>query len=144
MTNDTKEITRVIPAKYQKQREERVGRKPLFQQGPQAVAGELDKNFQYRFVNDTGSRISNFQAAGYEFVEDADLRVGDSRVFDPSSTGSAKVVTSNNGIKSYLMCIRKEWYNEDQANKLSRLKEQEDTMKQGASQGLTGSIVTSL
>ena len=143
MTTETKEIIREIPAKHRKQREERTGRKPLFQQGPQAVSGELDPNFQYRFVNDTGSRIANFQAAGYEFVEDADLRVGDSRVFDPSSQGSAKVVTSNDGSKAFLMRIRKEWYNEDQAAKMERIKEQENAMKQTASQGFTGSIKTS-
>jgi len=144
MTTENKEIIREIPAKHRKQREERVGRKPLFQQGPQAVAGELDPNFVYRFVNDTGSRIVNFQAAGYEFVEDADLRVGDSRVFDPSDSGSAKVVTSNDGSRAYLMRIKKEWYDEDQAVKMSRIKEQEDAMKNTAPQGFTGSIKTSV
>jgi hypothetical protein len=122
----------------------RVGRKPLHQQGPQVVSGTLDPNFQYRFVNDVGSRISNFKAAGYEFVEDAELTVGDSRVFDPSDVGSAKVVTSNDGTKSYLMRIKKEWYDEDQANKAERINAQEAAMKNAASQGLTGSIKTSL
>ncbi len=144
MTTDTKEIIREIPAKHRKQREERTGRKPLFQQGPQAVAGELDPNFKYRFVNDIGSRISNFQAAGYEFVEDAELRVGDSRVFDPSESGSAKVVTSNDGTRAYLMRIKKEWYDEDQAKKAERINEQEAAMKNTASQGFTGAIKTSL
>jgi hypothetical protein len=118
----------------------RVERKPLFAQGPQRVAGDLDKNFEYRFVNDTGSRISNFKAAGYEFVEDSELVVGDSRVFDPSDVGSAKVVTSNDGTKSYLMRIKKEWYDEDQAKKAERINEQEAAMKNIASQGFTGSI----
>lgn len=118
----------------------RVERKPLFAQGPQAVSGELDKNFEYRFVNDVGSRISNFKAAGYEFVEDADLVVGDSRVFDPSDTGSAKVVTSNDGTKSYLMRIKKEWYDEDQAKKAERVDEQEKAINKTASQGFTGSV----
>lgn len=143
MNTENKEIIREIPAKHRKQREERTGRKPLFQQGPQAVAGELDPNFVYRFVNDNGSRISNFQAAGYEFVEDADLRVGDSRVFDPSDSGSAKIVTSNDGSRAYLMRIKKEWYDEDQAKKAERLDEQEEAMKQKATQGMYGSIKVS-
>jgi len=134
MNTENKEIIREIPAKHRKQREERTGRKPLFQQGPQAVAGEMDPNFVYRFVNDNGSRISNFQAAGYEFVEDADLRVGDSRVFDPSDSGSAKIVTSNDGSRAYLMRIKKEWYDEDQAKKAERVDEQEAAMKKLASQ----------
>jgi len=142
MTTDNKEIIREIPAKHRKERTERQGRKPLHQQGPQAVSGEKDANFHYRFVNDIGSRIPNFKAAGYEFVEDSDLIVGDSRVFDPSDVGSAKVVTSNDGTKSYLMRIKKEWYNEDQDAKLERLNEQEAAMKNAASQGFTGSLVT--
>ena len=32
----------------------RVERKSLFQRGPQAINGERDPNFEYRFVNDTG------------------------------------------------------------------------------------------
>jgi len=38
----------------------RVARKPLTQRGPQAIAGTKDSDFEYRFVNDTGSRIHNF------------------------------------------------------------------------------------
>ena len=45
--------------------DKRVTRKSLFQRGPQAISGEKDPNYVYRFVNDTGSRIHNFQAAGY-------------------------------------------------------------------------------
>lgn len=110
-------------------------RKPLHQQGPQSVAGMLEPGFQYRFVNDTGSRIENFKAAGYEFVEDPDLYVGDSRVFDPSQTGSAKVVTSNDGSKAYLMRIKDEWYKEDQKAKQDRIDELEKAMTKPASQG---------
>jgi hypothetical protein len=120
--------------------EKRVARRPLAQQGPQAVSGELDKNYEYRFVNDIGSRISNFKAAGYEFVEDPEITVGDSRVSDPSDVGSAKVVTSNDGTRSYLMRIKKEWYDEDQKAKAERVNEQEAAMKNPASQGFTGSI----
>lgn len=121
----------------------RAERKPLFAQGPQAVSGDLDKNFQYRFVNDVGSRISKFEDAGYEFVEDPSLIVGDSRVSNSSDVGSAKTVTSNDGTRSYLMRIKKEWYDEDQAKKSERINEQEAAMKDPISQGFTGSIKTS-
>jgi len=120
--------------------EKRVSRKSLFQRGPQSVSGDKDPNFVYRFVNDTGSRISNFQAAGYEFVEDKDLVVGDSRVFDPSDIGSGKRVTSNDGTVSYLMRIKKEYYEEDQAAKAVMVDETEQAMKRDASQGMYGSI----
>jgi hypothetical protein len=120
--------------------EKRVARKSLFQRGPQSILGEKDPNYVYRFVNDTGSRVANFQSAGYEFVEDKDLVVGDSRVFDPSDLGSAKRVTSNDGTTSYLMRIKKEYYEEDQAAKAALIKETEQAMKRDASQGMYGSI----
>lgn len=123
--------------------EKRVARKSLFQRGPQSIAGDKDPNYQYRFVNDTGSRIANFQAAGYEFVQDTELTVGDSRVFDPSDIGSGKRVTSNDGTVSYLMRIKKEWYDEDQAAKAAQINETEAAMKQEASQGMYGSLKVS-
>lgn len=126
-----------------KVQEKRVARKALFQRGPQSIAGEKDPNFVYRFVNDTGSRVSNFQSAGYEFVQDPDLVVGDSRVFDAADLGSAKSVTSNDGTKSYLMRIKKEWYDEDQAAKAAQVAETEKAMKSEASQGMYGSIKVS-
>ena len=118
----------------------RTARKPLTQRGPQAIAGEKDANFEYRFVNDTGSRIQNFKAAGYEFVTGDDLIVGDNRVSDATDLGSAKRVISNDGTTSYLMRIKKEWFEEDQANKAAALKEQEATMTKEASTGMYGKL----
>ena len=118
----------------------RVTRKPLFQRGPQAISGDKDENYHYRFVNDTGSRIHNFKQAGYEFVADTDIAVGDSRVIDASEFGSTKRVISNDGTTSYLMRIKKEFYNEDQAAKAEFISEQEAAMKKEATQGYYGSI----
>ena len=118
-------------------------RRSLFQRGPQSITGDKDPNFVYRFVNDTGSRVSNFQQAGYEMVQDTELLVGDSRVFDPSDIGTGKKVTSNDGTVSYLMRIKKEWFDEDQAKKDAYTKETEAAMKKEASQGMYGSIKTS-
>ena len=123
-----------------KARVKRTERKPLTQRGPQAIAGDKDKDFVYRFVNDTGSRIANFQAAGYELVTSDDLTVGDNRVLDASDLGSAKRVVSNDGTTSYLMKIKKEWYDEDQATKAAQLAEQEAAMKQEAVAGMYGKL----
>ena len=120
--------------------EKRTARKPLHQRGPQTINGDKDPNYVYRFVNDTGSRIANFQSAGYEFVEDKDLVVGDSRVFDPSDIGSGKRVTSNDGTVSYLMRTKKEYYEEDQAAKAAQINDTEQAMKQEASQGMYGKL----
>lgn len=118
----------------------RVTRKPLFQRGPQAISGDKDENYHYRFVNDTGSRIHNFKQAGYEFVADTEIAVGDSRVIDASEFGSTKRVISNDGTTSYLMRIKKEFYDEDQAAKAEFISEQEAAMKKEATQGYYGSI----
>ena len=120
--------------------EKRTARKPLHQRGTQTINGDKDPNYVYRFVNDTGSRIANFQSAGYEFVEDKDLVVGDSRVFDPSDIGSGKRVTSNDGTVSYLMRTKKEYYDEDQASKAALIDETEQAMKQEATKGMYGKL----
>ena len=125
------------------QKSKRVERKSLFQRGPQSIAGDKDPNYVYRFVNDTGSRVSNFQQAGYEFVQDPDIVVGDSRVFDVSEASSNKRVISNDGTTSFLMRIMKEWYDEDQAAKAERIDETDKAMKHEASQGMYGSIKVS-
>ena len=122
---------------------ERVARKSLLQRGPQSVIGDKDPNYVYRFVNDVGSRIANFQSAGYEFVEDSSLVVGDSRVSDPANIGTSKRVTSNDGTVSYLMRTKKEYYEEDQAAKAALVDETERAMKQDASQGMYGKITVS-
>lgn len=111
----------------------RVERKSLFQRGPQAINGERDPNFEYRFVNDIGSRIDNFKEAGYELVTDETLRVGDARVSDPSGLGNAKRSVSNDGTVSYLMRIKKEYYKEDQEAKLAVVTETEGAMHKNAS-----------
>lgn len=118
----------------------RVQRKPLFQRGPQAISGDKNPEYVYRFVNDTGSRIQNFKEAGYEIVQDNELTVGDARVSDPSNLGSAKRVISNDGTTSYLMRIKKEYYQEDQSAKQALVDEQESAMKQEAAQGMYGSL----
>lgn len=121
-------------------RSTRVVRKPLSQRGPQAISGDKNPDYEYRFVNDTGSRIHNFQQAGYEFVTGDELTVGDSRVKDASDLGSNKRVISNDGTTSYLMRTKRDWYNEDQAAKAQQIKEQEAAMKQEASAGMYGKL----
>lgn len=120
--------------------EKRVTRKPLHQRGPHTISGEKDPNFQYRFVNDIGSRIHQMQEAGYEIVTDDDMVVGEARVTDPTAQGSGKRVISKDGTVAYLMKQKKEWYEEDQKAKQAHVDELEQTMKNEASQGMYGSI----
>ena len=125
------------------QQDKRVVRRSLIQRGPQAILGDKDPNYEYRFVNDTGSRIANFQAMGYELVDDVCLKVGDARVDNPSDVGSAKRVISNDGTTSFLMRIKKEYFEEDQRAKAEQIAETEQAMKQDASQGMYGSLKVS-
>ena len=116
--------------------QKRVVRKPLSAQGPLNISGEKDPNFHYRFVNDTGSRVYNYQQAGYEIVTDGDITVGDSRVSDASDLGSPRRVVGDQGTTSVLMRIPKEYYEEDQARKNALLDEQDQAMKQQATKDL--------
>lgn len=121
-------------------RPQRAVRKPLHQRGPLSITGQKDPNFEYRFVNDVGSRISNYQEAGWELVVDNNLVVGDSRTKDASDLGSSKRVTSDNGTVSFLMKIKKEYYEEDRAAKLAMAEQQEQAIKTEASKGMYGKL----
>lgn len=116
--------------------QKRVVRKPLSARGPLNITGEKDPNFHYRFVNDIGSRVYNYQQAGYEIVTDGDLTVGDSRVSDASDLGSPRRVVGDQGTTSVLMRIPKEYFDEDQAKKNAALDEQDQAMKQQATKDL--------
>jgi len=121
-----------------KETTKRAVRKPLFNRGPQSVSGEKDPNYHYRFVNDTGSRIHNFQEAGYELVTDPDVVVGDLNAVDISGMGSAKRVISNDGTTSFLMRTKKEYFNEDQKAKAKHIDELESSTQD--TRGMYGSV----
>ena len=116
------------------QRPQRAIRKPLHQRGPLSIMGDKDPNFAYRFVNDTGARLANYQAAGWEIVTNEGLEVGDSRAKDASDLDSAKRVTGDNGTVSFLMKIKKEYYEEDRAAKQAQAEQQEKALKTETSQ----------
>lgn len=101
---------------------------------------QKDPGFVYRFVNDIDSRIQNFEEMGYEIVRDSSIKVGDKRVANPSAEGSPVVVSKGN-TRSFLMRIKKEWYEEDQEAKAKAISETEAGMKAEAqSQGMYGKL----
>lgn len=91
---------------------------------------DKDPNFVYRIVNDVEDRVELLQEQGYELVPDA--KVGDKRVDNPSSLGSANSISVGRGVKAVVMRQRKEWYDEDQSVKQRQLDELEQTTKQNA------------
>jgi hypothetical protein len=117
----------------------RTNRTRIGQRNILTVEGK-DPAFEYRIVNDEGDRIAQFEDAGYELVEAADVRVGDKRVSKATSEGSKAQVAVGGGRKAYVMRIRREWYQEDQAAKQAKLDSVEQTMKQEALNGTYGKL----
>lgn len=99
-----------------------------------------DPNFEYRIVNDTDDRITQFQEAGYELVPNEAVTVGDKRVNAPTSLSSNKQISVGQGTKAYLMRIRKEWYQEDQVAKLGQVAALEQATKEKALDGTYGEL----
>lgn len=85
--------------------------------------------YVYRFVKDVqenGARIYRFKQAGYEFVrsDEEELTVGQNHVYKTESDGSVIAVKEASGYL-YLMKIKREWHEEDQASKEAVIKDTE-------------------
>lgn len=107
----------------------RTRRTPLSKRNRLSVKNQ-EQGFVYRIVNDTDDRIELFQDAGYELVPDA--QVGDKRVGNAKSLGSTNSVSVGSGTQAFVMRIKKEWYDEDQAAKQARVDELEQTTQRDA------------
>ena len=96
-----------------------------------------EADYVYRWVNDKDNRIENFQEGGYEFVGKGPEQEGT----DVGTRISKVVMTNDDGSprKAYLMRIKKEWYDEDQAEKHKQLDIVEKQLQGGTdSQGQPG------
>lgn len=92
-----------------------------------------ESGYTYRFVNDVGDRIEIFKERGWELVDAKDVRIGDRRVEAAGALGSkAQASVDKQGTKAFLMRIKNDWYEEDQADKARSIAEQEKSMKQSA------------
>lgn len=124
----------------------RVKRQPIRARGRLNVNGK-DENYVYRFVNDVGDRIQMFQEAGYELVSKQDHKIVDNRldIAIPDGTNAmVSVGVKNNGDaqRAYLMRIRREWYEEDQAEKQKDIKAVQEQIKNPNIDGAYGKIST--
>lgn len=109
----------------------RTARTPVGQRNVLTVHGK-EEGYVYRVVNDRGDRVPQFEDAGYEIVEAAKVRVGDKRVNRVAPSGSKAEVSVGGGDKAFVMRIKKEWYDEDQAKKEAYNKRVEQTTKEDA------------
>lgn len=117
----------------------RVERTPVGQRNILTVRGK-DPDYEYRIVNDTGDRIQSFLDAGYELVQAEDVRVGDKRVDGTTPEGTKAQVSVGQGMKAFVMRIRKDWYEEDQARKQAQIAAVEEQTRQKALNGTYGSL----
>lgn len=89
--------------------------------------GKQDPGFVYRVINDKDDRLKDAQAAGYDFVH-GDEKLGDERVGEGGAIDTRISKPVGNGVRGYLMRIPKEFYDEDQAAKMSAVEETEKAM----------------
>ena len=93
-----------------------------------------DPAYHYRIVNDVDGRVQDLLDQDYEIVLDA--KVGDKRVDDISSLGSAKQISVGKGIKAFVMKKRKDWFKDDQDLKQKEIDDLEASMNIAAKRGL--------
>jgi len=117
----------------------RTQRVPVGTRNVLTVAGK-DANYEYRVINDSGDRVQEFLDAGYELVENSSVRVGDKRVNSASSEGSVSQISVGQGQKAFVVRIKKEWYEEDQARKQIKVNEMENATKAKALDGTYGKL----
>ena len=97
-----------------------------------SVKGKED-GFVYRIVNDVDDRVERLQEAGYEVcTKEHTGAVGDKRVDNTSSVGSATHFSVGQGTKAVVMRIREDWFKEDQETKQQNIDSLEASMKQDA------------
>ena len=95
-----------------------------------------------RWVLDTKNRCQVFENAGYQYITDRGLAVGDRKVDGSKAAGSCvcKVATST-GEMLYLMAIDRTFYEEDQASKQARIDEiEEELYAQTSKEGHYGNL----
>jgi len=119
--------------------EGRVTRVPVSQRNILTVKGK-DPNYVYRVVNDQDDRIAQFLEGGYELVEKETTDVGDKRVSQGTAVGSKQHISVGQGTKAFVMRIKKEWYDEDQARKQGFVNQQEASIRDKALDGNYGSL----
>ena len=110
----------------------RRARVPLGDPQPKMAAAKR-AGYHRRWINDVGDRLRAAEAAGYQFVEDE-------KEVDEAGRGvrrSMTVGTKEDGspLKAFLMEIRNEFYEADQAVKQAKLDEMDAAMRRGDVRG---------
>ena len=92
------------------------------------VSGNLDtKNFNYRTVNDEGSRIEEMKTYGYDIVQDEDVSYNSSNQIK-TGTAHSVVVDKRTGKKAILMRQPIEFHEEDKTLRAKAIAKSEESM----------------
>ena len=92
-----------------------------------------EEGFVYRIVNDVDDRVEMLRGVGYEVCTTEQVgAIGNKRVDNTSSLGSAAHFSVGQGTKAVVMRIPVDWYQEDQRTKQAEIDAVEATMKQDA------------
>lgn len=91
---------------------------------------KLDKDFTYRWVNDTGGRIQELEARDWDVVNDTEIKPGTNAEGTVVSVHGGKQ-ENGQGFRQVLMMKRKDWYEEDQKERQAPLEEIEEQLKSG-------------
>lgn len=86
-----------------------------------------EKNFVYRFVNETPGNVESREAIDYD-VARIGATVGDEKAGEGQPDGSVVRKNIGNGETAILMCKRRDWYEEDQRKKEEALLENQAVM----------------
>ena len=99
------------------------------------VHGDLDPNYEYRWINDDPGRVRQLTVEDdWNVVDDLDSDSRNAGV----GTATERVVDKGTGRKAILVRKRKEYYQEDKAKEANLLDEREDLMRQGIAPGQGG------
>lgn len=128
------------PGRPKTERKERI---PLGTPRRKLSFDNQDPNYVYRWVNDAPGRLQSAEAGGYEYVTIAEAQsgVGDSDMRNEDTGMGEKinaVVDRRTGQRAYLMKIKRQWYEEDQAEKSKSLDEFDDQLRRVQDQYSSG------
>jgi len=107
-------------------------RAPLGKRDRLAIKNKED-GFTYRIVNDVDDRVEQLMERGYEVCSKEQVgAIGNKRVDNTSSVGSAAHFSVGQGTKAVVMRVPEDWYKEDQRAKQAEIDALEATMKRDA------------
>ena len=92
------------------------------------VSGNVDKTkYNYRTINDVGSRIAEMESYGYDIVQDKDVAYNSGNEIQTGSSHSV-VVDKRTGQKGVLMRQPIEYHEEDKQLKAEAIAKTEESM----------------